>query len=40
MEFSEPIFLYSVGEKKNVVDILHLWDSDRQTFLTNMYLQL
>lgn len=40
MEFSEPIFWYFVGEKKNVADILHLWDSDRQTFLTNMYLQL
>ena len=26
MELSEPICLYSVGEKKNVADILHLWD--------------
>lgn len=40
MAFSEQIFLDSVGEKKGVADILHLWNSDRQIFLTNMYLQL
>lgn len=40
MEFSEQVFLTSVGEKKNVADILRLWTNDRQTFLTNIYLQL
>lgn len=40
MAFSEQIFLGSVGEKKGIADILHFWDSDKQTFLANMYLQL